>query len=126
MYTALHFGAYLKQSTPREITDALKLMLSDTPEKSTENLPDHPLFQADTRWRFMLLSDSAYFNHDTHSSYNDRWYTLSITCNLNNYNDEITKFLDWIMPHVEAEPGEWLGYQMYEEDEQPTLIFYPA
>jgi hypothetical protein len=75
------------------------------------------------------VCDSYYFEADTHSTlvpYPSGGCGLSITSNFKNYNNELHLFLDWIMPYVSAMPGTWLGYHMYECDEQPTLIFYPA
>lgn len=129
MYTALHFGAALKLDTPTEVIDILRYMTAA--DKDPDNPPPTPaaeLFSDDTGWHWMLLSDSYYFQHETNSQVVDfptRGHALSITCNLKNYNDEISKFLDWITPYVDAYPGEWLGYWMFEEDEKPTLIFMP-
>lgn len=131
MYTALHFTVALKISTPPGVIRILHVMTNvggfGTPEDRLM-LPDHPLF-GDTRWRSMLVCDSYYFEADTHScviDYPTIGHGLSITCNFKNYHDELRLFLDWIMPFVDAEPGEWLGYHMYEERERPTLIFYPG
>jgi hypothetical protein len=130
MYTALHFGADLKLDTPDQIVNILRYMLDEKHDPhSPPATPEHPLFGVDTRWRWMLMGDSWYFRHESFSKVIDcpgGGHTLSITCNLKNYNDEISKFLDWIMPYVMEEPGGWLGYWMYEEDEIPTLIFFPG
>jgi len=72
--------------------------------------------------------DSYYFNADTISTC--RWddisnsYYLCIRSNLKNYDGEIRKFLDWIKQFVDAGIGEFLGFYRYEEDDDPTLIYY--
>lgn len=131
MFTALHFNAELKSSTPPGVVRILRVMTSEddrTPEDRLA-LPDHPLF-GDTRWRYMLTGDSYYFEAETHShvvEYPDGYnYGLSVTCNFKNYDHELSLFLDWIMPYVDAKPGDWLGYHMYENDDLPTLICYPG
>lgn len=42
---------------------------------------------------------------------------------LKNYGGEIEQFLDWLRPYMEDDPGSCIGWQWYEEDEVPTLIF---
>lgn len=128
MYTALHFNAELKDDVPEYVIDTLKYMVGDVDKLPgrIEGAPTHPLFDTD-RWRGMLRSDSAYFYARTRSELVTEYgaWFIHVQCNLKNYDDEIAKFLDFIMPHVRAYPGEFLGYWMYEEDDRPTLIFYP-
>lgn len=131
MYTALHFAAPLKRDVPGDVLAVLLYMLDASgqiPEPSP--LPDHTLFRQTIRWRHMLVCDSYYFEADTHSTLvpypsGDGW-GLSVTCNFKNYASELDQFLDWVMPYVDAAPDDWLGYHMYEEDDRPTLIFYPG
>jgi hypothetical protein len=126
MYTELHFNSELKKDTPEEVINVLKYMVGDIEEEP--EISSHPLF-GDTRWRFMLRGDSYYFDADTHSTLrfddiSDDYY-LCIRCNFKNYDDEIEKFIDWIMPYLEKyEEGDFLGFYRYEETEEPTLIYY--
>lgn len=126
MYTALHLGVDLKKDTPHEVINTLKYMLE--PHNDPRNpppTPAHALF-FDTRWQWMLLSDSYYFRHDTHSVLTTApsgYITLSVTCNLKNYDSEIEKFLDWITPYVDACVGDFLGYMRYEGDD-PVLLYW--
>lgn len=125
MYTEFHFNSMLKKDTPSEVIDVLRYMVRDG--EATEPLwPMHPLFSSDTRWKVMLICDSAYFDSDTHSTlrFDDiaqRWF-LCVRCNFKNYDDEIAKFLDWISPYLDKYPGEFLGFYRHEETETPTLI----
>ena len=126
MYTALHFNAELKDDVPWEVVRTLQAMTKG--QRTSGPLPEHELFQTD-RWQFMLVCDSYSFVAETHSVLMEDpivGYQLSVTCSFKNYHNEVALFLDWIMPHVNALPGDWLGYHMYEEDERPTLIYYPA
>jgi hypothetical protein len=130
MYTALHFTVALKPDTPHQVIDVLHYMLDDTDHMAEPPLPDHDLFRRTIRWRHMLVCDSFSFEANTHSTMQrypaTAGWNLSITCCFKNYASELQLFLDWIMPYVYADPRDWLGYWMYEEDDEPTLIFYPS
>lgn len=123
MYTELNLGVALKEDVPSNVIDILKYMLSDSETEPAE-LPDHPLFKA-TRWNFMLVSDSYYFDGQTDSSltYDDisNQYYLNVRCNLKNYDHEIGKFMDFIQPYLDTLG--FLGYTRYEEFNDPTLIY---
>ena len=127
MYTELHYNVELIENVPEEVLDVLRHMLYTGEEMLPEPpLPDHALFESD-RWHYMLVMDSYYFSGDTHSTlrYDDisKEYTLSIRCNLKNYDNEIEKFIDWIHPYIAKEVGDFLGFWRYEEVNTPTLIF---
>lgn len=125
MYTEFHFNSELKADTPDNVIKTLQVMLG---EEIGVKLPEHPLF-GDTRWRFMLICDSYYFDADTYSTlrYDDiaRAYFLCIRSNFKNYSDEIKLFIDWITPYLDKEPGEFLGFYRYKKDNNPTLIYMP-
>lgn len=127
MYTELDFNSRLRKDIAVGVLDTLGYMLGEREDEPTE-LPKHPLFETE-RWRFMLQSDSYYFDADTHSTlrwdWQDDWY-LNIRCNLKNYDSEIEHFIDWIMPHLGEYhiEGDFLGFYRYEEDEEPNIIYY--
>ena len=125
MYTELHFNSQLEESVPNGVVLVLEYMLDSS--LSEPSLPSHPLFETD-RWRYMFRMDSYYFDADTHSTlrYDDiaSAYFLCVRCNLKNYSGEISKFLDWIMPYLHQIDNAFLGFYRYEEDENPTLIYY--
>ncbi len=124
MYTEFHFNVKLKENISHEIINFLHYMLDRNFHTQPLHLPNHPLFKTD-RWKIMLNMDSYYFAADTHLRYDDigRCYYLCIRCNLKNYNNEIEKFVDWIMPYLYHFPEDFLGFIRYENTEQPTLIF---
>lgn len=130
MYTELHLNSEIRKDTPENVLRVLRYMLSTSEEEAAAisfEKPDHPLF-GETRWRFMLLSDSYYFDADTHSTlrFDDiaKSHYLCIRCNLKNYDREIAKFCDWVAPYLDKQDGEFLGFSRYETDEWPTLLFY--
>ena len=126
MYTEFHFNASLKKGTPEGVLNVLRYMVGDI-EDRPQNLPDHDLFKTQ-RWWLMLVCNSYYFDADTHSTLrfddiNDSHY-LCVRSNLKNYDSEIEKFCDWIMPYLDKFPGDFLGFSRYEETEVPNLIYY--
>lgn len=124
MYTELHFNAELVRKPPQQVLDVLGYMTGAV-ETKPPTLPDHALFGTE-RWEGMLLCSSYYFPLSTASSID--WddiansHYLRVRCNLKNYGGEIEKFLDWVMPYVNA-GDECLGYYRHEEDPHPTLIY---
>lgn len=127
MYTELRFVARLKPDTPPEVIELLSLMVKGEGKEFTGTLPEHSLFVT-SRWNFMLNCDSYYFNADTGSTLRfdniANQYFLNVQCNFKNYENELKKFLNWVMPYIDAEAGEHLGHHRYEEDNGPSLIFY--
>lgn len=126
MYTELVLGVNLNRETPAEVIDVLKFMVGDS-ETEPNPLPAHPLFSC-FRWKYMLQCGSYYFAGGTHTAMNQDsvsgGWSISIRCNLKNYESEIEKFVDWIKPYIgKPYEGEFMGYMRYEESEEPTLLF---
>ena len=123
MYTELNIGVEICP-TPT-VVQKLNYMLG----KDIKDVHiDHPLFTDQTRWEYMLLCDSYYFDGQSDSKLfvdnliSDKpMYFLNVRCNLKNYNEEIEKFMDWLCPYIKTEG--FLGYKRYEEDDDPTLIY---
>jgi hypothetical protein len=122
MFTEFILNVELKKDVPKDILDILKYMIDNSLPKP--QLSNHALFETD-RWRFMLQSDSHYFDSDAHSTLrydeNSNSYYLNIKCNLKNYNEEIEKFINWIQDYVFTD-GFW-GYKIYEKNGIPDVIF---
>lgn len=123
MYTELNIGVRI-YPIPTVVQKLNYMLGEDTEDVHIE----HPLFTDQTRWKYMLLSDSYYFDGKSDSKlfidnlYPDEpMYFLNVRCNLKNYKEEIEKFMDWLCPYIETEG--FLGYKRYEEDDDPTLIY---
>lgn len=120
MYTELVLG--VKIVPDKKVLQKLEYMLdNDKPDVEIK----HSLFSDATRWNYMLMCDSYYFDGQTdsklvHDNICGGDY-LNVRCNLKNYGDEIELFLDWLCPYIETEG--FLGYMRYEEAEDPTLIY---
>ena len=124
-FTELNIAVNLKAD--KDTYDILKYMLGEI--DVCGKLPDYELFKT-SRWRYMLCSDSFYFAHTASSSlvnkmpYRDdhEERILNVRCDLKNYDDEIKKFLDWI--YTLSDTRGFIGYMRYEEDKNPTLIYF--
>ena len=126
MYTAFHFHVELRKATPSSVVRTLGWLRKGV---GPIDPPDHPLFSTE-RYEQLLTSDSYYFDL---RAWSDLWhnettgtYFLNAQSSLKNYHNEIDKFVDWLAPHIYGEPGQYIGYQWYEENDQPTPIFLPA
>lgn len=123
MYTEIYVNVDLKKDTPDEVIDVLKAMcyMVDNYEKLLEPYPD--------RWG-CLFSNMSYYTPSTRCrslTYDDisnQWSLLG-KGDIKNYGQEIQKFFEWIIPHVDGYPGDFIGYHRYEEDQKPTLVFLP-
>jgi hypothetical protein len=127
MYTEFNFSVELTEDVSLDVVDILKFMLGEVETEPT--LPEHPLFSTD-KWRIMLRKDCYSFIVDRHSTlyFDDmtQSYFLCVRCNLENCDNEIEKFVSWIMPYLDERPGDLLGFSWYEGTEQPTLLFMAA
>jgi len=136
MYTELHMNVILKHETPWPVIQALSYMCGNCEQNDDGYYiqENHVLFDLDKtgkRWKQMLKNDCAYFPFKNGTkfrfdTYYGTWF-LEIKCSLKNYQNEIQKFIDWIMPHVLVEgkeDGYMLGYYRYENNALPTIIGY--
>lgn len=125
MYTEIFMRAELKEDVPEAVLNILRYLLNGDGE-SLGAIPSHPFFQCD-RWLHIGTSDSAYFPFEPNSALRrSTWhpgFEISVHANLKNYDQEIDKFFDWIDPYVRAAEGEFLGYSLYEEGNEPILYF---
>lgn len=121
MYTELMINA--RVNNDMNVINILKKMAGDDTVSVT--LPDHPLFKTD-RWQFMLRCSSYYFTPVTtnvlsYDDIGDYWCFINVS-SFKNYDNEVSKFFDWIKPHLESE-NEMIGYHRYEEDREPTIVY---
>lgn len=130
MYKELNVSMNLKLD--KNTLEVLRVMVGEREMGADIKLPDAPLFSTYTqRWNFMLMCDSFYFDHTASSSLVNKmtWAdednmerVLNIRCDLKNYEDEIELFLNWIYGY--ATTRGFVGYMRYEEDSDPTLIYF--
>lgn len=127
MYTELYLSVEFKKDIPADVVLILKHLFGDE-EVTLPALPDHEFFQCD-RWSMIGRCSSFYFvpfaTSKLHRDDLNSQYYLTTRSDLKNYGGEIKKFLDWIMPYLDQMDGDHLGHYRYEEDDAPTLIFYP-
>ena len=135
MYTELVCAFELEKNVPKQVIRTLYYMTGQEKEDILEQYgtPEHELFSSN-RWRYMLQGDSYYFDGETHSNikkdslYPDNpMYYLTVRCNFKNYDNEIDKFIDWLKPYIAydytGQTRKFIGYQRYEENEEPTLLY---
>lgn len=125
MYTEILVRAELPADTDRVVLGALEAMIGR--EDVPTVLPDHPLFSCH-RWSSLGTCTSAYHpvissSYLTASPWGADRLALFMHASLKNYDNEIELFFDWIDPYLANDPGDFIGYSLYEEDETPTLYF---
>ncbi len=121
MYTEIFVNVDLRKDTPQEIVETLKAMCAKESEHPL--LANHPY-----RWGY-LFNSGSYYTPNTECG-NLTWddigknWSLLAKGDIKNYESEIEAFFEWIMPYVDAEPGEFIGYSRHEESMEPELRFF--
>lgn len=110
MYTKYNLIIPLKNDTPDEVINELKMILKGEEPK-------------DGSYCLWLNNNSFYFTGTSNSKllHNTLNYVLHIDCDTKRNYNEIDDFLNWIVPYAKSRG--FLGYRLYEEDEEPTLIY---
>ena len=123
MYTEIFVRATLIGELPTEVETALECIVG-LRTSDGEVLPEHPLF-ACPRWDMLGGSGSYYFPAGAESTLTRddlrRGKSLVIHGNIKNYDDEIELFFDWVNPYLDEADWDFIGFELYEEDTQPTL-----
>ena len=129
MYTEILFRAEMVPNWDEDekVRRAVSIMRNTYTEEPPERelLPDHPLFDC-PRWALLATCNSYYFPLANHEVWEDDYQGgkyWSFRANIKNYDGEIGKFFDWIDPYIRDSGGEFVGYELYEEDTTPTLHF---
>lgn len=122
MYTEYNFRFELKKNPALS-----KFFTEWFGNGEVEAFDDHAFFKT-SRWLSMPFSSSCYFpTTASKSGVQWQWDNLHVTLvgSMKNYGDEIGKFIEWISPHVDGynEGKTFLGYTLYEEDEEPTVRY---
>lgn len=129
MYTELDFHSELKKDTPQDVIDLIDFAVNRYEHKDGRVLPDHPFFKCE-RWPWLFCGGgSCYFDAKPHYFFkrdeiSESW-TLGIRTNIKNYSNEIALFVEWITPYLYKEPGDFIGFSRYEENDNPTLLYHP-
>lgn len=129
MYTECVLNVRFNENLPDQFINTLKWLAGSgglREDLEPHAIPDHELFKCD-RYTMILTGSSAYFL-PSHLPILQRdidygAYYLSTRFNIKNYEGEIEKFIDWIMPHIDEYDGGFLGYTRYEDEDEPTLIY---
>lgn len=122
MYTELFLSVQIKPDD-EQVIEIIEYMIGETSEKPAT--PDHPFFATD-RWHFMLRSSSHYFvpmavSRFALNSITKNWLLVNRS-DFKNYSGEVELLMDWLDHHIDAMPGEMLGYSRYEEADDPTIL----
>lgn len=124
MYTEVYICSSLKTDTPKDALGVLYYLFGDAVEPT--NLPAHDFFKCD-RWMSVGHCSSYYhipFPVSVIQSDNvsGQLHVVSRS-DLKNYDNEISKFFDWIMPYLDKPVGEFIGYSRCEGCDNPQLYF---
>lgn len=126
MYTEIFVNVDLKEDTPQEVISILGAMCfgrvigapTVIPEDSFEHCPD--------RWA-LLFNDGSHYTPRTSCAElrfceTAKAWSLLGKGDIKNYNHEIEEFFEWIMPYVEGNEGDFIGYYRHENCQLPTLV----
>jgi hypothetical protein len=118
MYTELVLKCRVKDDIQENVEEVLQFLFNGGYEPV--QLPDHHFFE-EQRWTFIGRSNSYYHIPWNTSKYKEGY--IFSRSDLKNYNGEIALFIDWIKPYLLNNPSECIGWQWYEEDDAPTLLY---
>jgi len=121
MFTELVLKCGIKSDAPEDVKLILRNMFNGEGDiREIDNLPEHEFFKCE---RFHHLgSCSSYYHIPWATSKYAEDYIFSRS-DLKNYDNEISKFIDWLMPYIDEKPGYCIGWSWYEEETKPTLLF---
>lgn len=124
MYTEINVCFDLRQDVSMDVVGILHALIDDVELPSLVVLPKHEFFRCD-RWKMVCCCGSYYFDGLTHSIMSfdmiSKTWKVNIRANLKNYDSEIEKFLDWLVPYIKT--CGFIGYARYEEFDDPTLVY---
>lgn len=119
MYTEIYVNVNLRENTPPEVIAVLKAMCGGEDKTPLDGKPG--------RWR-CLFGNGSYYTPLT-SCANLTWdeiakqWSLLGKGDIKNYEGEIEAFFAWLMPYVDGEEGDFVGYKRYEESQTPELVY---
>jgi hypothetical protein len=124
MYTELNLKVQLKDNISEEYLKVFRYMFDPKVGKELEFIPNHDLFKAENqRWEWMVQGRSAYFESKGSSfKYESDYKEMILSFNIKNYEYEIQKFINWIIPFCSNDLKEEVGALQYEEMNEPIII----
>jgi hypothetical protein len=127
MYTEMLLTCDLKRDTRKDIIEWLEAMVDSSKEwDDVEKLSPNEM--VDTRFREGLLGGSYYFYGQPMMEFEydkiSKTYHLTVLTNIKNYDNDIERFMNLIIPFIKAFEDEMLGYVRYEEDKLPTAMIW--
>jgi hypothetical protein len=118
MYTEIFVNVDLKKETPEEVLAVLRAMCGGEDQTPLDGKP--------VRWR-MLFNEGSYYTprtscaNLTFDKISNAWSLLG-KGDIKNYEHEIEAFFAWLMPWVDGEEGDFIGYKRYEVNQTPELV----
>ena len=117
-YTEIYVNVDLKEDVPFDVINVLHAMSSDVHSSILDTKP--------RRWRW-LFRNGSYYTPTTYCSilsFNEtlKRYSFLGKGDIKNYEGEIEAFFGWLNPHIDAVPGEFIGYMRREDEKLPTLF----
>lgn len=118
MYTEIYVNVDLKPDVPEEVLAVLRAMCGGEDKAALEEKPG--------RWS-MLFGNGSYYTpltscaNLTFDKIRNGWSLLG-KGDIKNYENEIEAFFAWLMPWVDGEEGDFIGYKRYEESQTPELV----
>ena len=123
MYTELVLKCEVRGDAPDLVKQVVRHLFNN--EDAPAELPDHEFFSCH-RWEWIgsgasgchhAVAVNSIYKHDFSEG-----IEVFSRSDLKDYDDEISKFIDWIAPYLPASGETCIGWKWYEEDEKPTLI----
>jgi hypothetical protein len=123
-YTEIFFRSALRRDVPEDVINALMYLVGDIDEETALGaypLPDHGFFKK-SRWNMVGCGGSAYFPVTANSLTQDEYgnWTVFILANLKDHG-EIELFMHWIDPYCGESPGQFIGYELFEGNDEPSI-----
>jgi hypothetical protein len=116
-YTEILIKTSVTKILPADVEAVLQYLFNDG--DAPGKLPAHPFFECG-RWRMIGRCSSYYHIPWSTSRYaEERLFSRS---DLKNYDGEVNKFFDWLMPYIDEPEGKCVGYSWHEEADAPALI----
>jgi len=128
MYTELVLKCRLKnkEELPEEVKEVLLYLFGENhPEMDQQKLPEHPFFKT-PRWH-MIGSCSSYSHVPYPYNYlNFDSGKLFSRSDLKNYDNEIELFSNWLMPYLDPEMNDFMGWIWSEGSPKPKFIHFSS